>query len=307
MTRGISILLLLFAATTAHAQSEDALRQYFEGKRVLLHQDMPATQLGADVTVGWTGDGKMAFDGYSRNLRTYGVSLANGASALVTKVKVKGDTIEFQLEGGGYGVFGDITDPTVSWVPVPKSDREKDLEKRLDRESDHRERDRITRELDDLRHRRDVENGRRRREAEAQTRANADAIAARRQQGGSRFNLHFPAKLTPDQMKPELVVRALSEYASCPWLERARPAARPSSSRPPSAGPRPAGPPPDSVSLKKGMSQAEVERLLGAPTRRADKMEGSLRLQVLTFETATDVVEAQFLDGVLVKYSFTSK
>jgi len=309
MKRAIRILpLLLFTAATAHAQSEDALRQYFEGKRVVLRQDMPATQLGVDISVGLDGQGKMTFDAYSRNLRTYGVSLANGASVMVTKVKVKGDAIEFQLEGGGYGVFGDITDPSVSWTPVPKSDRERELEKQLERVSDHRERERITDELNSLRRRRDRENDRLRRGAEDQTRANAEAIAARRGQAGSRFNLRFPAKLTPDQLKSDLVVRALSQYVSYPWLERSRPAARPSSAKPPSAGPPPRPQPPTtSASLKKGMTLAEVERLLGQPKRRGERAEGSLKLQVLTYETATDVVEAQFLDGILVKYSFSSK
>jgi hypothetical protein len=299
MRPGIAVVLLLVAAATAQAQSEDALRQYFEGKRVVLHQDMPATQFGVDVSANWSGEGRMAFDAYSRNLRTYGASLPKGASPMVTKVKVKGDTIEFQLDGGGYGVFGDITDPTVSWTPVPKSDREKELEKQLDRESDHRERDRITRELNDVRRHRDNENTRRRSEAEEQTRVNAEAIAAKRAQGGSRFNLHFPAKLTPDQLKADLVVRALAEYASCPWLEKSRPAPRPAATRPTA--------PPTSAGLKKGMSLADVERVLGQPTHRAAKTEGSLKLQVLTYETATDIVEAQFLDGILVKYSLSSK
>jgi hypothetical protein len=309
MKRGMTVvLLLLFATATAQAQSEGVLREAFEGKRVVLHQDMPATQLGVDVSVSWSGDGRMAVDSYSRNLRTYGVSLQSGASPMVTKVKVKGDMIEFQLDGGGYGVFGDITDPTVTWTPLPKSNRERDLERQLDYEESNRERDRITRELNDLRRRRDNENNRRRREAEEQTRINAEAIASRRAQGGSRFNLHFPAKLTPEQMRPDLVVRALAEHVSFPWLERPRPAPRPSAARPaPAAPPRPAGPPPTSASLKKGMSLADVEHVLGQPTRRAEKMEGSLKLQVLTFETATDIVEAQFLDAVLVRYSFISK
>jgi hypothetical protein len=309
MKRGISIVLLLFfAAATAQAQSEDALREAFEGKRVVLHQDMPATQLGVDVSVSWSGEGRMAVAGYTRNLQTYGMSLPSGASPMVTKVKVKGDMIEFQLDGGGYGVFGDITDPTVTWTPLPKSNREKDLERQLEYEQDHRERDRITRELNDLRRRRDNENNRRRREAEEQTRVNAEAIASKRAQGGSRFNLRFPEKLTPERMRPDLVVRALADYVSFPWLERSRPAPRPSATRPtPPSPPMPPGPSPTSASLKKGMPLADVVHVLGQPTRRAEKLEGSLKLQVLTFETATDIVEAQFLDGILVKYSFNSK
>jgi hypothetical protein len=308
MKRGILVLLLLFvAASAAQAQSEDSLRQFFEGKRVVLHQDMPATQLGVDVAVGWNGEGQMALDAYSRNLRTYGPSLTNGSTALVTKVKVKGDTIEFHLDGGGYGVFGDIVDPTVSWTPVPKSDREKELERQLDRENDRHERERITRDLDEVRHRRERENDRRRHQAEAQTAVNAQNIAVKRQRAGSRFNLRFPSKLAPDQLKADLVTRALSQYVSYPWLERGRPAGpgRPPSARPPLAAPPPAAD--AGASLKKGMSVADVERLLGQPRRRAERMEGSLKLQVLTYETATEVVEAQFLDGTLVKYTFSSK
>jgi hypothetical protein len=308
MKRAISVALLLFAAATAHAQSEDALRQYFEGKHVVLHQDMPATQFGADVSASFNGQGRMAFDAYSRNLRTFGVSLPKGASSLVTKVRVKGDTIEFQLDGGGYGVFGDITDPTVSWTMLTKSDREKELERRLDREERYRERERIKDELEDLRHRRDRENDRRRRDAEEQTRINAATISERRARGGSRFNLRFPAKLTDDQLRPDLIVQALADYVSFPWLEKPRPAAPPPAARPaPTARPAPQAPPPTNASLKKGMSLAEVERILGQPTRRGEKAEGSLKLQVLTFETANDLIEAQFLDGILVKYSFSSK
>lgn len=297
MRAAIVALAVLAAAGTAQAQTEDALRQFFEGKRVIVRQDMPATQLGVDVRVEWTGEGKMVFDGYSRNIKTHGVALANGATAMVTKIKVKGDTIEFQLDGGGYGTFFDQTNPTVSWTPVPKSDRERDLERRYDREPDRRERDRIGRELDDLRARRERENGRRRRDAEEQTRINAERIESRRQQGGSRFNLKFPGDVTPDQMRPELVMRALSEYLSYTWVEPVRPPRRPPTARPASSG----------VNLKKGMSLAEVERLLGRPVHQGSRNEGSLVLEVRTYETAKDVIEAQFLDGVLVRYSVSSK
>jgi hypothetical protein len=299
------VLLLLLSATGAQAQSEEALRQYFEGKRVVVHQDMPATQLGADVTVDRNGAGKMAFDAYSRNLRNFGVSVPNGATAMVTKVKVKGDMIEFQLDGGGYGVFGDITDPTVGWTPKPKSDRERELERQLDYVRDRHERDRITDELNDLRHLREGENNRRRREAEAQTRMNADRIAEKRQTSGSRLNLRFPAKLMPDDLRPDVVVRALADYVTFPWLAQAPPPGRPAS-----VAPHVPAPPPVSASnpsLRKGMTQQEVERLLGQPRRRTEKLEGSLKLQVLTYETVTDVIEAQYLDGVLVKYSVSSK
>jgi hypothetical protein len=297
MRAGIVALVVLAVAGSAQAQTEDALRQFFEGKRVVVRQDMPATQLGVDVQVEWSGEGRMAFDAYARNLKAHGVSLVHGATAMVTKVKVKGDTIEVQLDGGGYGTFFDQTDPKASWTPVPKSDRERDLERLLDNEPDRRERDRIRRELDDLRDRRERENGRRRRDAEEQTRINAERIESRRQQGGSRFNLRFPGDVGQDQMRPELVMRALSEYLSYPWVEAARPARRPQPPRQAAGG----------VGLRKGMALAEVENLLGRPIRQAKRNEGSLVLDVRTYETARDVIEVQFLDGVLVKYSVSSK
>lgn len=314
MTRVLPFLLsLLLAATSAYAQSEEDLRQYFEGKRVVVRQDMPATQYGADVDVGWTGNGKMAFDAYTRNLHTYGVSLRSGVMAMVTKVKVKGDTIEFQLDGGGYGVFGDVTDPSVSWTRAPKSERERELERQLEYVRDHRERDRITDELEDLRRRRDRENDRRRRAAEEQANVNAEAIANRRAIGGSRFNLKFPAKLNADQLTPDLVLRALADYVAFPWLERPKPLPPPppppvaTAPKPITASGDATAAPAGSVALKKGMPQAEVERMLGQPKRRGERTEGTLRLQVLTFETAHEVIEAQFLDAILVRYSVSSK
>ena len=98
-------------AAPAAAQSEAALKSYFEGQHVLVRLDMPGTSDGVNVFA----DGKrpLDFGAYRDDLKKYGTAIHAGQSAMVTLVKVKKDLIEFQLDGGGYGTFGDDTSTTV--------------------------------------------------------------------------------------------------------------------------------------------------------------------------------------------------
>jgi hypothetical protein len=73
---------------------------------------------------------------HAKRLKRYGTAIEAGQSALITKLKVKGNLIEFQLDGGGYGTSGDPTNPTVTAAAVPKTQREKDLEAALKTETD---------------------------------------------------------------------------------------------------------------------------------------------------------------------------
>ena len=107
---------------------------------------------------------------------------------MITTVRVK--NIEFQLGGGGYGVFGD--DSGSVYVPDEnKSRREKDLEKWIEDERDPERRRRMQRELDDLRRDRERENRRRDAEERDLTARKQSEIASKRLDAGSRFNLWF--------------------------------------------------------------------------------------------------------------------
>ena len=109
---------------------------------------------------------------------------------MVTTVRVKKKNIEFQLGGGGYGVFGDDTGSV--YVPdESKSRREKDLEKWIKDERDPERRRRMQRELDDLRRDRERENRRRDAEERDLTARKQSEIASKRLDAGSRFNLWF--------------------------------------------------------------------------------------------------------------------
>ena len=83
---------LLQAASLA-AQTEQQLRQAFEGHYVVVRMEMPATHLGVDVHP----DKEPALDlsSYSSRVREYGVALREGSRVLVTAVRVKKKNIEF--------------------------------------------------------------------------------------------------------------------------------------------------------------------------------------------------------------------
>src|SRR6266849_4102840 len=146
--------ILTLAAPVA-AQNEAALKSYFEGNRVTLRLDMPGTSDGVDVQVDGRG---VDYQRYGNDLKRYGTSIHVGESVSVTLVKVKRDLIEFQLGGGGFGTFGDDTSTSVPMRLVEKSEREKNLEKRVREEDDRSRRRELQRDLDDLRDRRERAN-----------------------------------------------------------------------------------------------------------------------------------------------------
>lgn len=200
---------LLLVATSAFAQNEDALRANLEGRRVRVKIDMPGTQEGIDVNV----DSRRPIDYpvYGDRLKRYGVAIRKGDTATITRIKVKSDLIEFQLDGGGYGTLLDDTDTSANIPYVQKSRRENELEKLIKDETDSRRRARLKEELDDLRDERDRENRRidvQRRRIEEEKKAR---LAERRLEGGSRFNLRFNGSV-PRTFDADDVLDALSEY-----------------------------------------------------------------------------------------------
>jgi hypothetical protein len=55
------------------------------------------------------------------------------------------------------------------------------------------------------------------------------------------------------------------------------------------------------------MTMAEVEQSLGKPEKSADRTEGTLRVVTATYSRGDQVITADFIEGVLVKYSISSK
>lgn len=295
------------------AQNQQALSQFFEGKQVIVKMDMPATQQGVDVYP--QRPQKLDLKSYSGRMKKFGTSLRNGDQVLITKVKVKDNNIEFQLGGGGYGTAMDDTDTSVHYTPSDKSGREKELEDQLKSETDPDRRRSLQRELDDVRADRERRDRRDRAAAEDAAANKRQMIDVRRQQGGSRFNIRFDTKQAIADVTPQTMMSALSEYVEFPAQSFGASTEGGSSQE---LTPRPSGPPqpvspPATPSLssadglKKGLTLAQVEALLGQPTEEHESSHDGLKINSYSFQTKDSSVKTDFVNGVLVQYNISSR
>jgi hypothetical protein len=289
-----AVPILLASPARAGAQDEATLRSSFEGTRVVLKIDMPGTSDGVDLQVD--SNRPLDYRQHGNRLKACGAAIRAGDSALVTFVRVKKDLIEFQLDGGGFGVLGDDTSTSVYMPLVSKSEREKELEGRVRDEDNPRRRRELQRELDDLRDRRERENRRievARVEAEERKK---ERVAEQRLNGGSRFNLRYDGAV-PVGITPAEVRAALADYVDF--------SAAAVDLRPPPIVAEPLRPAGDL--LHKGMSRSEVERELGKPTESSDRREGAFTVTTLVFLFGEQRVSVEFVEGMLVRYAITSR
>lgn len=209
-----AVMFVHVVTTAAMAQSEGDLKRHFEGRKVTVLIDMPATKDGVDVYP--ERPQPLDFSDYAQRIKHYGIAVEEGDRLMITRVRVKEKHVEFQLGGGGYGTFGDETEPSVAIGPVGKSKREKRLEDDIKKETDESRRRKMRDELDDLR--RDRQRDERRLEAEQQTarELGRQRIEQRRLQGGSRFNIRFETAPGSAQLTPEALMKALNEYMEFP-------------------------------------------------------------------------------------------
>jgi hypothetical protein len=301
LMRTLVLLALLISPLVAHAQSEAALKEYFEGRTVKLKLAMPGTEDGVDVYPGTSKP--LDFPRHADRIKDYGTALRAGDQALVTKLKVKAKLIEFQLDGGGYGTSGDETSSSVSVASAPRTKREQNLEAELKREIDPVRRRAIKEELDDLKARRAREDARNRAAvAEAQESKKAN-IRQRRLEGGSRFNIRYKDGVPATAITPEAIKEALAAYVD---FDEPAPPPTEITSALPVAGSVPTGKPAQGGLPTKGMLQADVDELLGAPQRTSNRMEGRLKVSTRVYPTAAGQVTAEFVEGVLIRFSMTS-
>ena len=91
----LPVCLVAAACAPVYAQSEPELRDFFEGKTVLVKLDMPASQEGVDVYPD--ARRSIDFNQYSARVKAAGVAIRSGESVLVTKVRVK-DKVQTQFK-----------------------------------------------------------------------------------------------------------------------------------------------------------------------------------------------------------------
>jgi hypothetical protein len=288
----VGTVLLTVGAAPLAAQSEAALREYFEGRTVTLKLAMPGTEKGVDIYPG--SRRPLDYPRYADRLKDFGTAIRAGEPVTITKIKLKSKLIEFQLGGGGYGTFGDETSGNVSTAEAPKTKREKNLEAELNRETDPAKKRAMKEELDDLKADRERENIRNRSavaEAEEHRKAN---IRQRRLEGGSRFNLRYADQVRTDALSPDAVMAALAQYVDFGQLRAADSASAATAPRRPG-------------SLRKGMLLQEVDAFLGAPAASSERKEGTLKVVQRKYSAPMGQVMADFVEGVLIRYTVSSE
>lgn len=73
----------------------------------------------------------------------------------------------------------------------------------------------------------------------------------------------------------------------------------------PIAGAGPARPAPGGLPTK-GMLLADIDQLLGTPRKSTDRMEGRLKVTSRVYSASAGLVTAEFVEGVLIRYTMTS-
>jgi hypothetical protein len=297
-TRLLLPVLLLPAAL--YGQSEAALRDFFEGQYVTVRIDMPATKDGVEV---YPSDSRpVDLQRYARQIKAHGTALHKGDSVMVTLVKVKEKNIEFQLGGGGYGTLGDDTGQVAYPTIASKTKREKELEQERKTVTDKDKKRSIDRELSDLRNERSREEARLRAEAAQAEEARKARVRDMALAAGSRFNLRFPNGVPAEILTPDAIMQALAEYVEFPGEEASKPAPEAAAPRTQEAA-RASGP----SSLRKGMSAAEVTSALGEAESCSERNEGALTVRQCIYRLPDVRVEAQFVDGILLRYTIASQ
>jgi len=301
MKRMAMVMMVLVAwllPATASAQTEAALKEALEGRTMVLRIDMPGTQLGVDVYPERRVS--VDFGDVASHLKEYGTGIHQGESQTITLIKVKDSHIEVQLGGGGFGTFIDLLNaPTVAVPPTYyKTPRERDLEDRLRYERDWRERQRIQRELDEIRRERDRRNA----NAAIENRMAQREVRERRAASGSRFNVRFDGQYVPSEfLTPEGLVRALARYGQIVDADlRGEEYESMGSGRPMvSMGAL--------TSLRKGMSLQDVERALGPAATVTRHDLDSMLMEERTYNVGDRVVVARFVNGVMIEYLIRSR
>jgi hypothetical protein len=301
----LSVLLAFSLVPQAKPQTEAILQDYFGSKNAIAKMDLPGTNDGVDLDLMADGRGRVDYDSYQKRLKKFGIAIRNGETATITKIKLKGKHLEFHLNGGGYGTLGDPTDTTVSWSPVPKSQREIDIEETLERGLSRERCDRLEEERDDLRRQRERQNERRRRDAEIATQEKVAAIQAKREQDGSRFNIYFASNPAENDLTRERIMRALQDCLIFSGQQTSEI----------NAGQIGRVEPQLSVvessrlngALKRGMSREDVDAIFGAAVMQQESREGKFKVLNCIYESGQERITIEYVDGVLIHYSISSR
>lgn len=311
----VAIPVSLFAQAPSPASS-DSIVSYFTGKQVVAKIDMPGTQKGIDLR--FNKPVPMDWKESSSRIKQFGPAIRKGDVVRITAIVVKKDMIEFQLDGGGFGTFGDDTTTTVTAKPVEKSNYEKSLEQQIAQTDDDNKRRQLQRDLDHERSRRERENAANQRAAQVASQIKAQQVADNRTRGGSRFNLRWSKSIPENQLSPEAVMALLAEYIDFSSLQTGAPAPNAQNGTAPPAQNGAAAPSPSdqggtpaaspTAQLQRGMKIEDVTSLLGQGRQLSESAgDNGLKTQVYEYLPGDRRVEVTYVEGLVVRFSITSR
>ncbi len=283
-----TVLVLTLLAAPLAGQDEAFLARALEGKSLVVEVDMPGASAGVDI-FPW-GEPKVDYSDIGDRTRRYGVSIAKGSSAMITKIRVRKKEIEVQLDGGGYS--GSSSSGYIN-TSIPKSKREKDLETDLKIVTDESQRREIRTQLRDIQNRRRREESKLKAEAEQSRLLREAEERELRARSGSRFNLRYKEGVPEDAATVEAVMAALHGLARLD--EGAGITAAPASA---------AGNP---MTLRKGMTEGEVLDLMGSPSERTEDTALGLTIVTARYDLESSILHAKFAEGILVAWTMESR
>jgi len=300
-------ILSLVVTAFVHAQDGSDIVGYFSGKEVLVKIDMPGTQKGIDLR--FNKPDPMNWKDYSSRIKQCGTAIHKGQTARVTSIVVKKDMIEFQLDGGGFGTFGDDTNTSVTAKPVDKSSYEKSLEQQIANTDDPDKKAQLQRDLDREQAKRQREDAANQRAAQVASQIKAAQVMDKRLQGGSRFNLRWQGSIPPDQLTPDAIMARLSQYVDFGPMQAAG-----TSASAPSQGAamqpvvnQPQAAPP-AAQIQRGMSLNDVAAVLGQGKLISESTgDNGLKTQVYEYHSGDRKTEVTFVEGTVVKFAITSE
>jgi hypothetical protein len=304
--------VLLFAVVfslSALAAESTSIESFFTGKEVVLKINMPGSQKGVDLR--FNKPAPMDWKEYGSRVKQFGTAIPKGATSRVTSVVVKKDMIEFQLDGGGFGTFGDDTQTKVDSKVVEKTDYEKSLEDQISKTDDPDRKAQLQRDLDREQAKRQKQQAANDRTAQVASQMKAQKVADNRAGGGSRFNLRWSGSIPPDQLNPDAIMKLLAEYVDFSPIQgaNAAPAAKADEAKQldsAAAGGGDGGSP--TSQLKRGMKIDEVNTLLGPGKQMSESVgDGGLKTQVYEYLTSDRKVDVTYVDGLVIRYTISSK
>ena len=288
MVQKIIIIVFSVICNGLLAQNEIALKEFFEGKMIVPSIDLPASTQGLNIFPEKRPE--VDYGDYGNDIKEYGVGVYSNEPIMITKLVVKKNHIRFELGGGGYGGFWDESD-YVSAPRVAKSAKEEELESLIAEESDSNKKKDLKKQLDFERKKREEEQARLNFDAEQAREIKRQRIAEKRAKAGSRIHLRFDRKLNSDDLDIELILDQLASFASMQGEITNQELTSTN----------------DQKGIQKGMSWNDANTLFGMPIHASTSNQCDLTIMTCKYEKGEELIEAKFVEGVLVSYSIASK